>query len=171
MSDHYGMRPADYTTAGATGQPARPDAISNPPYRWHRTVELPYIVGEARVREIAREISDDLIATARNCPGPVVFVTGNSYVPAFRSFTKAEYVWNADSNRDGEQFAYLVELVEDALSAASVALEAPEYDNALYVVDLNRWQYREDAEGDDLDDEWEPVDNLAVDDNAENPRE
>jgi hypothetical protein len=167
MSDHYGMRPADYTSDN-NGNPARP-ATSG----YSRTVELPYVVGEARVREIARELADGLIADARDGGGPVVWVTGNSYVPAFRSFGLAEHVYNAENNRDGELFAFLVETVEDHLHRANVILEAPEYDNALYVVDLKRWQYREDAygDGDDLNDEWEPVDNLAVDDNAENPRE
>jgi hypothetical protein len=37
----------------------------------------------------------------------------------------------------------------------------PDYDNSIYVVDLARWQYREEA-GDeeptfDLNDEWEPI--------------
>lgn len=128
---------------------------------------------DGQVRGIAGRIAGSLIEDARNVHGPVVWVTGNSYMPAFRSFDEAERVWQAEANADGELFAFLVEEVERHLSAAYVALEQPEYDNALYVVDLKRWQYREDVPADsfDLNDEWEPVDPHAVDDNAENPRE
>jgi hypothetical protein len=130
------------------------------------------------VRKMARELADAIISDARTVHGPVVWITGNSAVPPMREIPAAEYVYQADNNRDGELFAFMVELIEDHLNAASVLLESPEYDNALYVVDLNRWQYRDDddvydgtTEYDDLNDEWEPKDTLAVDDNAENPRE
>jgi hypothetical protein len=135
------------------------------------------------VRKMARELADAIISDARTVHGPVVWVTSNQYMPPMRSFPSAEYVYQADNNRDGELFAFMVELVEDHLNSANVLLESPDYDNALYVVDLNRWQYKErqfstpyfpsvpDDDSDDLNDEWEPVDTLAVDDNAENPRE
>lgn len=157
----------DYTTDNY-GNPARPTTDN----LFRRTEELPYTLGEDTVRKIARRIADSLIANARSLHGPVVWVTGNAYMPPFRDLGEAERVWNADNNRDGGLFAFLVETVEDHLSAASLALESPEWDNALYVVDLARWQYREDADdAEDLNDEWEPVDPDAVDDNAENPRE
>lgn len=142
---------------------------------------------EQTIRNYARTIAADLIEDARLSDEPVVFVTGNAYVPAFRSFSLAEEVWQndmdaADDASDGN-FPWLVELVEDELSRAEVALEAPDYDNSLYVVDLKRWQYRDptfsnpnfpsvpDDYSDDLNDEWEPRDQDAVDDHAENPRE
>ena len=130
------------------------------------------------MRRYAREISDALISDARTLHGPVVWVTGNAYVPALRSISLAEEIYQADNNRDGELFAWLVELIEDHLSAASVLMACPEYDNMLYVVDLKRWQARYDddvydgyAAYDDINDEWEPVDPSATDDNADNPRE
>lgn len=138
---------------------------------------------DGQVRGIAGRIAGALISDARNNPGPVVWVTGNSYMPPFRSFDEAERVWNAEANADGELFAFLVELVEDHLNRASVILESPDWDNALYVVDLKRWQYIDDTtiQGEkrhnpdydewDINSEWEPVDPLAVDDHAENPRE
>ena len=46
-------------------------------------------------------------------------------------------------SRTASTFAWLVELVEGHLSDASVALECPEYDNALYAVDLARFEYDE----------------------------
>jgi hypothetical protein len=140
----------DYTT-GNDGNPAIPATRS-----YNRTIGLPYVLGAEMVREIADNIANDIIEDARTVHGPVVWVTGNSYMPPFRSFDMADRVWNAENNDDGELFAFLVETVDSRLQDAHVLLECPEYDNALYVVDLNRWQYREDAAGDDLNDEWEP---------------
>lgn len=123
---------------------------------YDRTIGLPYVMGEGMVREIANDIANSIIEDARTVHGPVVWLTGNSYVPAFRSFDMAERVWNAENNDDGELFEFLVELVEDRLRDADVAMESPDYDNALYAVDLKRWQYVEDPMGDDINDEWEP---------------
>lgn len=140
-------------TADNNGNPAKLATRS-----YDRTIGLPYVVGEGMVREIATDIASAIIEDARTVHGPVVWLTGNSYVPAFRSFDMAERVWNAENNQDGELFAFLVELVEDLLRAADVAMESPDYDNALYAVDLKRWQYVEEPTGDDddLNDEWEP---------------
>lgn len=165
MSDHYGMRPAAYTTDG-NGNIAVPGG-SWPSY----ATALPVVLGNGRVRELAREVADAIIEDARTVHGPVVWITGNQYMPPLRSIPQAEYVYQAENNRDGELWGWFAEMVEDLLSAANVALECPDYDNALYAVDLNRWQYRVDAESDseDINDDWEPL--SGVDDNAENPRE
>lgn len=145
---------SNYTT-DSNGNPALPASGFS---AWNRTEELPYVLGNDMVREIANDIANSIIEDARTVHGPVVWLTGNSYVPAFRSFDMAERVWNAENNQDGELFAFLVELVEDLLRAADVAMESPDYDNALYAVDLKRWQYVEEPTGDDddLNDEWEP---------------
>jgi hypothetical protein len=126
---------------------------------------LPVIMGGGIVRQLAREVADTIIHEARTLHGPVVWITGNAYVPPLRSITSAELVWNAANNSDGELFAWFGEMVEAHLAEAEVAMECPEYDNALYAVDLKRWQYRDDddvydgtAEYDDLNDEWEPRD-------------
>jgi hypothetical protein len=105
----------------------------------------------------ARKVADAIIEDARTVHGPVVWITGNSYMPPMRSITAAETVWQAVNNDDGELWASFTELVESYLQKADVALECPEWDNALYAVDLRRWAYREDPTGDDLNDEWEPV--------------
>lgn len=112
---------------------------------------------DATVRGLAREIADSIISDARTLHGPVVWVTGNSYVPPMRSFPQAETVWQSEENNDGELFAFLVEEVERHLDEANVYLTSPDYDNALYAVDTNRWEYDEDATGDDLNDEWRPI--------------
>lgn len=198
MTDHYGMRPAAYTTDG-NGNIAVPGG-SWPSY----ATALPVVLGAARVRALAIEVADAITQAARTETGPVVWITGNSYVPPLRSVTQAEYVWNAANNDDGELWAWFAEMVEGTLSDNMVALECPDYDNALYAVDLQRWEYRDypvcrgcggrleetdqypevgyvhadDADDthmpdldDDINSEWEPRDPDAVDDNAENPRE
>lgn len=198
MTDHYGMRPAAYTTDG-NGNIAVPGG-SWPSY----ANALPVVLGAGRVRALAIEVADAITQAARTEAGPVVWITSNSYVPPLRSVTQAEYVWNAANNDDGELWAWFAEMVEGTLSDNEVALECPDYDNALYAVDLQRWEYRDypvcrgcggrleetdqypevgyvhadDADDthlpdldDDLNSEWEPRDPDAVDDNAENPRE
>ena len=167
-------------TRDANDNPERP--ATNGAW-YHRTEELPYILGEGTVRKMARELADSIISEARTVHGPVVWLTSNAYMPPIRSFPAAERVYNADNNRDGELLVWFGEMVENHLSAANVMMEAPDYDNALYAVDLNRWQYKEpqfstpnfpsvpDDDSDDINDEWEPRDTLAVDKNSENPRE
>lgn len=121
-------------------------------------------MNDQEVQEAAAGIAELIITAVRDSEGPVVWVTGNSYMPPLRSFPYAERVYQDPGNHDGEQFAYLVQLVESNLAAASVYLDCPEFDNALYAVDLKRWKYRDDddvydgtAEYDNLEDEWERI--------------
>jgi len=108
---------------------------------------------DAVIEGYARQIADSIIESARTSgDDPIAWVTGNSYMPPLRSFTLAEIVWQGDL--DGDLFAWLVELIENHLSDASVALECPDYDNAVYAVDLARFEYVEDADGDTLQSEW-----------------
>lgn len=119
---------------------------------------LPYVLGWGRVRNIAYDVAASIIADARTNPGPVVWITGNSMFPPMRAIPAAERVYQAANNEDGQLWADFTEKVSELLSEASVTLECPPDDNALYAVDLRRWQYREDAEeAEDLNDEWEQV--------------
>lgn len=103
----------------------------------------------------ATQLANELIADARTLEGPIIWVTGNLYMPPMRSFPVAEEVWEeAWSERqftDGTPDPYLWELfcetVEDELSRSAVIMESPDYDNSLYVVDLSRWEY-------DINSEW-----------------
>ncbi len=126
-------------------------------YNWY-TDPNPGPLTDGEVRGIAGRIAGSIIADARNLHGPVVWITGNSHMPPLRAITEAERVWNAENN-DGELFAFLVEEIERHLAAADVLLECPEYDNALFAVDLRRWKFRDDLTGivDDMNLEWEPV--------------
>lgn len=123
-------------------------------YNWY-TDPSPGPLADGEVRGIAGRLAGSIIADARASDQPVVWITGNSYMPPLRSFTEAERVWNAANNEDGELFAFLVEELERHLNAADVLMESPDCDNALYAVDMRRWQYVEDHAGDDLNDEWE----------------
>ncbi len=87
-------------------------------------------------------------------PDAVVFITGNSYMPPLRDFGSAETVWQLDDDGDGWELYF--ETFESTLDHANVMLDSPEHDNALYVVDLSRFTYRDDAEDSDtLSGEWE----------------
>ena len=119
---------------------------------------------ERVIRSYARKIADEIISAARNSGrDPIAWVTGNAYMPPMRSFTLAELVWQDTAHDDcGESFAWLCELTESHLSDADVALECPEYDNALYAVDLARFAYADReglamAEGEYLQDDWQPI--------------
>lgn len=110
---------------------------------------------DAELETAAQQIADSITAAARaSGDDPIAWVTGNSYMPPLRSFSEAEAVYQADD--EGEDFAHLAELVEGKLDAADVALESPEYDNALYAVDLRRFEYDEDPDGETLQGDWKP---------------
>lgn len=141
-------------TRDASDRPALPSTRGY----YSRTEALPYVLGADTVRTMAREIADSIISDARTLHGPVIWITGNAYMPPMRAVADAERVWNADNNRDGELWAWFTEMVEAHLSEADVMMECPDYDNALYVVDLRRWQFKDDDghETDDINDDWEP---------------
>jgi hypothetical protein len=112
----------------------------------------------ARITRIAREIADSIVYVARHSGSdPIAWVTGNSYMPALRSFDAAEDVWQHPANDNGEAFEFLHEELERMLSDADVALTAPEYDNALYATDLSRFEYWENPLGENLEDDWHPI--------------
>lgn len=113
---------------------------------------------DGQVRGIAGRIAGSIIADARASKEPVCWVTGNRYLPPLRSFTEAERVYYAANNEDGELFAFLYEEIERHLDRAEVLLDCPEFDNALFAVDLKRWSFKEtDDSAEDLNDEWEPA--------------
>lgn len=113
------------------------------------------------VDDAVRMAEDDAVAVigyARDGgSNPIVWITGNSYMPPLRDVGQAEAVWQ-ESYETPELWEAYTETFEEALSAADVYLDAPEWDNALYVVDLQRFEYVEsDVIGADLQDDWAPV--------------
>jgi hypothetical protein len=112
---------------------------------------------EATVHDYASQIAASIIESARTSgDDPITWVTGNNYMPPLRSFALAERIWQ-DQADDGESWELLVELTEQFVSKASVALECPDYDNALYAVDLRRFEYAESESGETLQDDWQPI--------------
>lgn len=111
---------------------------------------------DAQIETAAREIADQIIDAARNSGSdPIAWVTSNAMMPPLRWYSAAEAIWQEDDT--GEAFEYLGETVERYLSDASVALECPDYDNALYAVDLARFEYSKSEDSETLQDEWRPI--------------
>jgi hypothetical protein len=134
---------------------------------WDGEVKGGYrVIGAARARAIGAGIARSITASARASDCPVAWVTGNSYLPPLRSFTDADRVWHADNGvHSADEFAgpavweELASTVHRLLDEAGVYLGSPDYDNALYAVDLRRWRYASDEEGmsDDLNDDYERI--------------
>lgn len=91
----------------------------------------------------AREDAEVAITIARESDTSVAFITGNSYFPPLRAFGHAESFYQADSYAAdmAHPWEIYVEVFEDILENENVYLGCPDYDNALYVVDLRRWEY------------------------------
>ena len=113
---------------------------------------------DATVRDYARQIADDIIGQARESGrDPIVWVTSNRFMPPLRYFTLAERIWQLPHNVQPDAWELLTELVDQHVADASVALECPDWDNALYAVDLTRWSYEESPDGERLQDDWMPT--------------
>lgn len=107
------------------------------------------------VKRAARDVADQIITAARNSgDDPIAWVTGNAMFPPLRSFTLADMVWHLNAPHDYQPWESFVWRVEKHLQDANVYLECPEYDNALYAVDLERFEYAESETGDSLCDDW-----------------
>jgi len=104
----------------------------------------------AATEQLASLLVRDVIAIiARTSDEPVAWLTGNHYMPPLRDIGEAETVYQSDM--DGTVWEGFMEALDRKLSEANVLMECPEYDNALYVVDLTRWQHREEDEIEDTD--------------------
>jgi len=119
------------------------------------------------VRRAARGIAGNMIELARaSGDEPVVFATGNRYLPAIRSYIRAEEIWQAaypddpdGYSRNGEFFDFLIEEVERLADEAEVGIIYPEDDNAIAVVDFRRFEYDEEAAdmSETLSGEYSPI--------------
>lgn len=105
------------------------------------------------VTQYARLVARDVIApVARESNEPVAWLTGNSMIPPLRQVDSANVIWREDIT--GEMWETFVEAIESALDEQQIYMAAPEYDNALYVVDLKRWEHMDDVDAFDLNTEW-----------------
>lgn len=103
-----------------------------------------------------------IVPAVKERPGPIVWITGNSYMPPLRDLPDAERLWELSNTTSGEFAAEIwelfVEALERRLDELNVYMGAPEHDNALFGVDLARWERNEGyPEGDDLADCWTPI--------------
>ncbi|HEY1700763.1 MAG TPA: hypothetical protein VGG75_13705 [Trebonia sp.] len=139
-------------------------------YGRHKQFVGERIMGYGLVRRYAYEIAVLVTHAARESNTPVVHVTGNSYVPPLRSFAGAELVWSADNGaHSADEFAgpalyeFLTCELKRLLDEANVYLDSPPDDNALYVVDLNRWRWAGDwdHDADNLNDDFELIEGTA----------
>jgi hypothetical protein len=107
--------------------------------------------------QLATLLVRDVIAViARTSDEPVAWLTGNAYMPPLRDLGEAETVYQADM--DGTVWEAFMEALDRKLSEANILMECPEYDNALYVVDLNRFEHVErDDSCESLNDEWQRI--------------
>lgn len=114
---------------------------------------------DQQAREAAEAVSERIILSARlSGDDPIVWVTGNAYYPAWRSFGELEELWNkGEGALAAEAFYYAIELIENKLNAADVYIGAPDWDNSLFAVDTARFEYVEDSDGDDLQGEWRRI--------------
>jgi hypothetical protein len=105
---------------------------------------------------LAREIAQVARGAAED--QPVQFITSNSYMPPLRDMPVAEAIWQAGETASiwspDETWVSFVEALESALDNEQVFMACPEYDNALYVVDLRRFEHSDNPDADDLNDEW-----------------
>jgi len=131
------------------------------------------IIGAGKARRLAREIAAIMLREARRSEEPVVWMTGNAMMPPLRNFPQAERVWQCDNGaHSADEFAgpaiwqVLVDELEHQLILADVFMSAPDYDNALYVVDTSRWFYREDPYGEEISDDWHPAGALGKEETA-----
>lgn len=111
----------------------------------------------ARARQLGWQVATYEIAPVARESGsePITFITGNSHMPPLRAFGVSEEVWDLNDARLWEAY---VEGLDERLQELQVEMACPEYDNALYVVDLARFEHvdEEDQDGDDLQSEWRP---------------
>lgn len=104
----------------------------------------------------AHELAGKIISDARTLEGPVVWLTGNQYMPPARSFPEFEAVWQHELNGDGEATDVMWEEVKRLLEEAEVETFVPDWDNAIYAVDLKRWEHVDsDEDFDNVNDEWQ----------------
>jgi hypothetical protein len=114
---------------------------------------------------IARDVIQPMLRDDDGSPHPtegaVVWITSNRYMPPWRDLEDVEAIWQAEGNEDG-YCSHLIERIEEVCgNQLGLFIATPDYDNALYAVDLKVWEYidPDDQEHDpsDLNDEWRRI--------------
>lgn len=107
---------------------------------------------------------DEIMPAAKESTEPVVWITGNSYMPPIRALDRIDEFWQRTANHGhilhdmaDTLWCHLVEAIEDECEKQQIHMASPEWDNALYVVDERRWEYVENTDGESLNDDWVPI--------------
>lgn len=135
-------------------------------------MQTPFL-SHANAERMATEDAKWIIESARatHVHEPCVWLTGNAFVPAIRSFENAEKLWqqNEIAYKGMTAFEVYCETIENLLDEADVYMTSPEWDNALYCVDLARFQSVEDPSGDSINDEWELIEDSVCAGTGDHP--
>jgi hypothetical protein len=107
----------------------------------------------------ARDVLVDTVRMDGNNE-PIVMLTSNNFVPAYRSFDQIEAIWQEDDS--GVYIHEMWERIERKCLDAEVFIGYPEHDNCIYGVDMRKWEQSEasanDEPIDDMNDEWSRID-------------
>jgi hypothetical protein len=112
-------------------------------------------------------VRDHIAPQVRASDEPVCWLTSNNFMPPIRAIDRMDDIWNATSTHGNywrdmadDIWVAVCETIELELERNYIYMTSPEWDNALYAVDLKRWEHverDEDNDGDTLNDDWVPV--------------
>jgi len=119
------------------------------------------------IQQYAALLVRDVIAPAVRGSGdePIVWLTSNRYYPAIRDLDKMDDIYKETSRDCGHVFQAmsnniwmaLIEQINRELDQAHILMDGPEWDNALYGVDLTRFTRIDDPDqAETMSDEWVP---------------
>lgn len=109
----------------------------------------------SKLSAVADDVAGRIIYDARNVHGPIVWITGNAFMPPARAINEMEALWQDDIDHGTETFEMVWERVEQLCNDAKVFVDVPEFDNSIYAVDMARWEFiDEDDEAENLSDEY-----------------
>lgn len=117
-----------------------------------------YLAPEIAAREDAARVIEAVRASGKD--SPIIWLTSNAYFPPLREIGSADKFYSGSFWNPSQAWEVYVETFNSEVERANVLVDAPEWDNALYGVDLTIWRYREDIEEEDCDElgqEWERI--------------
>jgi hypothetical protein len=114
------------------------------------------------VARCAREDAAEVVSLVRSEDGPIVWLTSNRYMPPLREIGRADQFYSGSFWNPSYLWSTYAETFEHVLEREDIHFDCPEHDNALYAVDLRRWQYADengspDTHEDSMESEWRPV--------------
>lgn len=96
-------------------------------------------------------VRDVIKAELDRATSPVVTLTSNAYMPPIRDYAEVDRLWCIDQ---ADVFSLFIETFERKLSEMNIHVGSPDYDNMLYGVDDNKWNYIGDTDQDNDPNAW-----------------